>query len=216
MRWLANENFPLASIVKLRTEKILRSNNWTTMPSHSPLSGKPQIAEADALALLRERFTAPIADLSVIPGGEIAQIYAFSVNGDSYILRFAPHMGANLEKELFIQGLLASSPVASLVPIPPIFHIGRLGALHYAISRRMPGTPLSKLPPSDYLAMIPALLETLDAIHAADVRTTTGYGVFGDDGAGFFPNWRASLAAVRAEELEGDSNSAGSSVFDTT
>lgn len=187
-------------------------------PSHSYRSGKPQIAEADALALLREHFTAPIADLSVIPGGEIAQIYAFSVNGEGHILRFAPHMGANLEKELFIQGLFASSPALSLVPIPPIFHIGRLGALHYAISRRMPGMPLSKLPPSGYLAMIPALLETLDAIHAADVRATTGYGVFGDDGAGFFPSWRASLAAVRAEEPEpeGDSNSAGSSVFDTT
>jgi hygromycin-B 4-O-kinase len=37
----------------------------------------------------------------------------------------------------------------------------------------------------------------LDAIHAVDVHaTTTGYGVFADDGTGFFPSWRASLAAV--------------------
>lgn len=194
------------------------------MSSPSYLSGKPQIAEADALALLRERFMAPIEDLSVVPGGEIAQIYVFSVNGDRYILRFAPHMEANLEKELFIQGLLATSPALSSVPIPPILHVGRFGALHYAIARRMPGTPLSELPPSDYEVTIPALLETLDAIHAVDVRATTGYGVFGDDGAGFFPSWRASLAAVGAEEpepegpegLEGDQNSTRRGVFDTT
>ena len=188
------------------------------MSSPSYLSGKPRIAEAEALALLRERFTAPIEDLSVVPGGAIAQIYAFSVTGDSYILRVAPPMGANLEKELFIQGLLALSPASASVPIPPILHVGRLGALHYAISRRMPGTPLSELPLSDYEATIPALLETLDAIHAVDVRATTGYGVFADDGTGFLPSWRASLAAVGVEELEPEehSNSSWHSLFETT
>ena len=188
------------------------------MSSQSYLSGKPQISEADALALLGERFTAPIKDLSVVPGGEIAQIYAFSVNGGSYILRIAPEMGANLEKELFIQRLLAASPASSAVPAAPILHIGRLGALHYAISLRMPGAPLTRLPPPDYEATIPALLKTLDAIHAVDVRATTGYGVFADDGAGYFPSWRASLAAVGVEEPEPEenSNSARRSVFEAT
>ena len=189
------------------------------MTSPSYLSGKPQIAEVEALALLRQHFSAPIEDLTVLPGGEIAQIYAFAVNGAPYILRIAPPMDASLEKERFIQRLLAASPAASpSVLIAPIYHVGRLGPLHYAISRRMPGMPLSKLPPLDYLATIPALLDMLDAIHAVDVRTTTGYGVFADDGTGFLPTWRASLAiAGTAEpEPEADSDSARRSIFETT
>lgn len=73
--------------------------------------------------------------IEALPSSELAHLYASPVNGNSYILRFAPSIGANPEEELFIQGLLALSPV----PIPPILHVGRLGALHCAIARRMPG-----------------------------------------------------------------------------
>ncbi len=186
------------------------------MSSHEQPSGKPRVAEQDALALLREHFTAPIEGLSMVPGGQVAQIYAFSVNSDEYILRFAPHMGANLEKELSIHRLLATSLGSSLVPIPPVLHVGRLGTLHFAISRRMQGTPLSELPPPESAATIPELLETLDAIHAVDVRATAGSGLFGDDGTGLFPSWRASLAAIHVEEPAADSSGKRRSVFETT
>jgi hypothetical protein len=73
--------------------------------------------------------------IEALPSSELAHLYASPVNGNSYILRFAPSIRANPERELFIQGLLALSPV----PIPPILHVGRLGALYYAIARRMPG-----------------------------------------------------------------------------
>ena len=90
------------------------------MAMSSPANGKPQIAEADVLALLHECFAAPIEDLEVVSGGQIAQTYGFSAGGERYILRFTQHMGANLDKELFIQRLLAASPV----PVAPILHLG--------------------------------------------------------------------------------------------
>ena len=182
------------------------------MASHSDIGGKPQVANEDVYALLRERFTESIEELSVVSGGEVAQTYTFSASGDGYILRLAPSMGANLEKERFIQKLLASSRV----PIAPILHAGRLGELRYAISRRMPGTPLTELPPAEYAATIPALIETLDAIHAVDVSATTGYGIFGDDGVGFFPSWRGSLAALGEDDLESGSAGTGQHLCDTT
>jgi hypothetical protein len=69
--------------------------------------------------------------IEALPSSEFAQLYASPVNGNSYILRFAPSIGANPEKELFIQRLLA----LSLVPIPPILHVGRLGACRAVIPR---------------------------------------------------------------------------------
>ena len=178
----------------------------------SPANGKPQIAEADVLALLHECFAAPIEDLEVVSGGQIAQTYGFSAGGERYILRFTQHMGANLDKELFIQRLLAASPV----PTAPILHVGRLGDLHYATSRRIPGAPLTSLPPDAYEEAFPALVQTLDDIHAVDVSAMSGFGIFGDDGVGFFPSWRASLAVIREEEPEWDFYGKWHTLFETT
>lgn len=175
-------------------------------------SGKPQIAQDEVFALLREHFAAPIEDLEVVSGGQIAQTYGFIAQGERFILRFTQHMGANLDKELFIERLLASSGV----PIPPILHVGRLGDLHYAISRRMPGKPITNVPPDEYEATIPALMQTLDAIHGADVSGTTGWGIFSDAGRGFFPSWRASLAYIREDEPEWDFYGKWHSLFETT
>lgn len=178
----------------------------------SPANGKPQVAEADVLALLHERFAAPIEGLAVVSGGQIAQTYGFSAGGERYILRFTQHMGANLDKEVFIQRLLAASPV----PFAPILHVGRLDELHFAISRRMPGAPLTALPPAAFEEVFPALLQTLDDIHAVDVSATSGFGIFGDDGVGFFPSWRASLASIHEEEPEWDFYGKWHALFETT
>ncbi len=164
------------------------------------------------LALLRERFAAPVDELEVVSGGQIAQTYGFSAGGERYILRFTHHMGANVDKELFIQRLLAASPV----PVAPIVHLGRLGDLHYAISRRMPGAPLTALSPDAYEDVFPALLQTLYDIHTVDVSATSGFGIFGDDGVGFFPSWRASLAVIREEEPEWDFYGKWHTLFETT
>jgi hygromycin-B 4-O-kinase len=121
-------------------------------------------------------------------------------------------MGANLDKELFIQRLLAASPV----PVAPILHVGRLGDLHYAISRRMVGAPLTALPPGAFEDVFPALVQTLDDIHAVDISATSGFGIFGDNGVGFFPSWRASLASIREEEPEWDFYGKWHTLYETT
>jgi hygromycin-B 4-O-kinase len=176
------------------------------------VNGKPQISESDVLAILCERFAMPIEDLAIVSGGQIAQTYGFSAGGERYILRITQHMGANLDKEQFIQRLLAASPV----PVAPILQVGRLGDLHYAISQRMPGAPLTALPPDAFEELFPALLQTLDDVHAVDVSATSGFGIFDDDGVGFFPSWRASLTSIREEEPEWDFYGKWHTLFETT
>ncbi len=177
-----------------------------------PSGVKPQLDEAAVLALLQGNFAASIEGLAIVTGGLVAQTYAFSANSQDYIIRFNRHMSTTFEKEAFIYRRFASP----CLPIPPIVHLGRLGELHYAISRRLPGKPLTELPPAENEALLPALLDTLEAIHACDVADQPGYGIFSDDGSGLYPGWRQYLAAIREEDPEWDFYGKWHMLFETT
>jgi hygromycin-B 4-O-kinase len=188
------------------------TNEADTEQERTMTDVKPQVDEAAILALLRGHFAASIEGLAVVTGGQVAQTYTFAADGEDYIIRFNRRMGANFEKEVLISQRYASPRI----PIPPVVHLGRLGELRYAISRRMPGKPLTELPPAENEALLPALLDALEAIHACDVADQPGYGIFGDDGVGLFPSWRQYLAAIREEDPEWDFYGKWHALFDTT
>ena len=157
---------------------------------------KPAVAQEQIVTLLHERFSSPIVALTPVSGGQIAQTLAFTVDGWGYIIRFTHHMGANLEKEAYLSERIASAQI----PIPTIVKVGRLGEFHYAISQRVPGQPVNTLPRQEYEQLLPALIETLDAIHHVDVRDQLKYGTFDDHGVGLFSSWRRYLEQIREEE----------------
>ncbi len=173
---------------------------------------KPVVDEREIAVLLEREFGGPIGGLTQIAGGNVARTYGFTTGGHGYVVRFNQHMGANFEKEALIAGRLDPERV----PVPRIVRLGRLGDLHFAVSERIDGTPLTQLPPGEAAALAPALLETLDAIHAAAAGDASGAGVFGDDGNGLFPSWRGYLAAVRDEEPEWDYFGTWHALFETT
>ena len=173
---------------------------------------KPNVGQAEVAALLEEHFGKPIQRLEQVAGGQVARTFSFVAEDRAYIVRFNRRMGANFEKEVFIAGAY-SSP---LIPVPRIVHLGRLGELRYAISEKAIGRPLTELAAVDAAALVRVVLRTLDAIHAADVGATAGYGVFGDDGNGLFPSWRRYLEAIREEEPEWEYFGKWHALFETT
>jgi hygromycin-B 4-O-kinase len=159
-------------------------------------SVKPTVDQHQIIRLLEEHFDQHVTGLQPLEGGQIAQAVAFKVNGDEYVLRMhAQIMGANFEKEAYIARHLAPS-----VPVPEVVHVGQLGSMPYAITRKCPGQRLITLPPPVVEGYLPALLDVLDAIHGTDMPPAPGYGLFDDRGVGMFPTWRRSLAFVREEE----------------
>jgi len=161
---------------------------------------KPEVADREVVALVSTFFDAPVTRIDTPQTGQIARTFFCTVNGREYVVRFnRDNMGANLPKEAYIYAHYASPRI----PIPEILHVGRHSGLHYAISRRVPGAPLVALPYAAYRRMIPAFLDTLDAIHAAEVTDTRGYGTFDNEGIGLFTSWRESLAVIREEEAPG-------------
>jgi len=80
---------------------------------------KPHVDPQQLLSLLQDQFSRPILDLETVQGGEIAQTFSFTVDGQHCIMRFTTHMGANLEKEAYLYKRIASPQI----PIPPIVSV---------------------------------------------------------------------------------------------
>jgi hygromycin-B 4-O-kinase len=161
----------------------------------------PQLAEATIQDFLEEQFNQPVADLALVDSGQIAQTRAFRVDGEAYIVRFATAaMYVHYEKEDYLYRRIASP----LIPIPEIVRFGWLRDTPYAISRQLPGTRLDRLPRAEYEHLLPALVETIAAIHAVDTSDTAGAWVFDGQGTGIAKTWRGALRYIYAEEPEWD------------
>ena len=160
---------------------------------------KPSVDPSHISELLRYHFSLPVEGLSPIGTGQISSAFSFRVDGEDYIVRFnTGKMAMAFGKDQLISERLAPSRV----PVPAILHRGTLDELLYAISRRYPGVPLDELDDDVYLQTVPAIIETLDAIHGTDISDTEGFGYFDERGAGSFQSWEDFLLDVANEESE--------------
>lgn len=152
----------------------------------------PSMTAADVAMFLQRQFGAPVKGLRPLTGGNVAEVYQFSVNGRDYVVRFAAPEFAAFEQEAFIADRYASP----LVPIPRIAAIGQTGDRSYAISEAAPGEHIDALLPAETAALSASLFDVLDAIHAADTSNTTGWGWIGRDGNGLSSSWGAHIGAI--------------------
>lgn len=163
---------------------------------------RPMVTTVQVLALLNQHFRAPILDLATVEGGQVARVFSFHVEEQEYIVRFNldKMLTSNFPKEAYLVRKLA---VTSL-PLAPILYVGRLGELHFAISRKMPGKMLQEHTPQEVQALLPQILDLLEMAHSVDTSETQGCGVFDDQGRGLDASWRASLLKIAEEEGERD------------
>lgn len=179
------------------------------MPDLRPIVPIEQVS-----ALLQEHFHAPILDLLPIEGGQVARVFSFRTQEQEYIVRFnADKMQiSNFPKEAYVLRKLAGTAL----PLAPLLHVGRLGDLHVAISRKLPGKMLQEHTPEEVLALVPQILELMNIVHSVDTSETQGYGVFDYQGRGGAASWHASLLRVAEEEDERDYFGKWHRLFDET
>ncbi len=175
---------------------------------------RPVVASEQVLALLGQHFSTPIRDLVPVEGGQVARTFAFRTSAQEYIIRFNHDkmLDSNLPKEAYLMRKLTGTAI----PLPPLVQVGRLGDLHFAISRKMPGQMLEALSPQKVRDLLPQILEMLAALHNIDVSETKGYGVFGDQGQGHFPRWSGHLQMIAREEADNDYFGKWYRLFDET
>lgn len=175
---------------------------------------RPMVTTVQVLALLNQHFHAPILDLAPVEGGEVARTFSFRVEEQEYIVRFNldKMLTSNFPKEAYLVRKLARTSL----PLAPLLYVGRLGNLHVAISRKMPGKMLQELAPQEVLALLPQILDLLQMVHSVDTSDTQGYGVFDDQGRGLDVSWHASLLKIADEEDERDYFGKWHQLFDET
>ena len=163
---------------------------------------RPMVAREQVLGLLSQHFPTPILDLAPVEGGQVARTFSFRVADQEYIVRFNLDrmLTSNFPKEAYLVRKLAGTSL----PLAPLLHVGRLGDLHFAISRKMPGKMLQEHTPREVQALLLQILDLLEMAHSVDTSETQGYGVFDDQGRGLDASWHASLLKIADEEDERD------------
>ena len=173
------------------------------------MSIKPLVTTEMVLPVLREYFDRPIRNLEVIQGGNVAQAFSFSVGSgqveetgepQDFIIRFNPPMTINFEKEAYAYDKFASP----IIPIPRVIQLGRLENIFFAITEKISGRNLLQIPRPEYLALIPKLVQVLDAIHRISIGDVPGYGIFDGMGTALTSTCKEHLELIQKEEAEGD------------
>jgi hygromycin-B 4-O-kinase len=179
------------------------------MPDLRPIVPGEQVS-----ALLQQHFHAPILDLLPVEGGQVARTFSFRAQEQEYIVRFnADKMfGGNFPKEAYVQRKLAGTAL----PLAPLLYVERMGDLHVAISRKLPGKMLQEHTPQEVLALVPQILELMAIAHSVDVSETQGYGIFDAQGKGLDASWHTSLLKIAEEEDERDYFGKWHRLFDET
>ncbi|WP_440130919.1 hypothetical protein, partial [Klebsiella pneumoniae] len=86
---------------------------------------------------------------------------------------------------------------SAALPIPEVLDIGEFSeSLTYCISRRAQGVTLQDLPETELPAVLQPVAEAMDAIAAADLSQTSGFGPFGPQGIGQYTTWRDFICAI--------------------
>jgi hygromycin-B 4-O-kinase len=163
---------------------------------------RPVIEQERVLAFLEQQFSEPIINLEPLEGGQVARTFAFHSSEQDYILRFnsADHMPIGFAKE----ALLARTIASPQIPIPAVTQVGQWQNFYFAISHRVSGQMVTKLPVQEVVQLLPELMATLYGIHQVDVSQRKNFGIFNEQGVGLYPDWRSWLLQVMEEEEEWD------------
>lgn len=167
------------------------------------MSSEGSTIDAEQLrAFLAVRLDAPITPLVPLKGGNFSSAFAFTAGERELVARI------NVANTSFERDRYAGERFASTeIPIPRVLEIDRLddveatwagGARWYAISERAPGVTVDTLAPAEYARVLPALLDSLDAIHRIGVAETTGYGSWTEPGVGSRLSWREYISTYGA------------------
>ncbi|MDD5731964.1 MAG: aminoglycoside phosphotransferase family protein [Patescibacteria group bacterium] len=141
---------------------------------------------------LKKNFSPDINTLEFVSGGEVSQAFSFISDGKELIIRANPTV-LGFEKDKYAREHFNSD----LIPVPKTISAGKLNnTLYYSITEKAKGKALDKIPRNELQVLIPEMLKTMDAIHAIDIRATTGFGDWDENGKGENASWNEYLIKI--------------------
>lgn len=171
--------------------------NRTYTPAMLERRAVVQVNEVAALRFLREQLDPASEGVEAVGAGAWSRAFGFRRGEDQLVVRFGQHVD-DFEKDR-----RAFAYRAPGLPVPEVVAIGRAFDGYFAVSRRVHGEVLEALPLERWRAVVPSVVDALEALRLADVAGTWGYGAWDGNGRAPFASWRDYMLAV-AEDPPGE------------
>ncbi|WP_419873311.1 aminoglycoside phosphotransferase family protein [Candidatus Pristimantibacillus sp. PTI5] len=159
---------------------------------------KPSLAMSEIENVLKNHLGPGAAEIKPLAGGNLSNVFSFSLEGKDYVVKFSDLDGA-YETERYVSELLLGQGIT----FPKCLALGKTGQLAYVIMERMDGHNLSDCTVEEQTRQLPELIGILTRLADVDVGATSGYGWIGTDGNGTYASWKDFIVAVNAEDQTG-------------
>ncbi|QHW31170.1 aminoglycoside phosphotransferase family protein [Paenibacillus rhizovicinus] len=159
---------------------------------------KPMVDTAGIVSAISHHLGEGATGIAPVSGGNLSSVFAFSLNGAAYIIKFSD-MEHAYETEGYVSRLLRQQGI----PFPRCMGQGKAGLLAYSILERIPGRNLVDCTAEEQSLQLPELIRMLTAMNHMDVGATGGFGWIQPDGNGAFPAWRDYVVSFFADEQTG-------------
>ena len=160
-------------------------------------SVKPDIDSKMVTNLLRDDLQIDFDHLKEVSGGQIARTYSLDIDGRACILQFnEQNMSQGCLNELFFRERFLQNGI----PVRFVLHEGDFAGLHFTVAVKVQGKGLIQIPLSEFISVLPSVMDILLSISSIDVSDTSGYGWLDGNKNGKFASWQEHLRQVRDEE----------------
>jgi hygromycin-B 4-O-kinase len=159
---------------------------------------KPSLAMSEIENALQKHLGPGAAEITPLTGGNLSNVFSFTLNGKDYVVKFSDLVGA-YETEFFVSNLLTSQGI----PFPKCLALGKIDRLAYVIMERMDGRNLAECTVDEQIHQLPELIGIMTKMANVNVRASTGYGWIGPDGNGAYASWKDFVVAFNAEDQTG-------------
>lgn len=144
-----------------------------------------------AQTFLNNHFDTQPTDITLVGEGAWSRCFGFDLNNDHLVIRFGKYLDDFENDERAYRCYVAPD-----LPIPKVLEIGEAYDGYYAISERVYGTPLESANAEEWLAVVPSLVDAMEAMRTANLSGSSGFGGWGKGGDGSMKTWSEHLLAV--------------------
>jgi hygromycin-B 4-O-kinase len=147
------------------------------------------LREAEVAAFVGQHLAGDATAVRGLRHGQWSRAFSFESDGREYVIRFSA------TDEDFRKDQRAMRYGSAALPVPKIVEVGVAFGGFFAISEHLEGAFLDDLDDVSLRRALPALLSVLDAVRQADIRDTSGFGLWDAAGHGPHASWRDALLA---------------------
>lgn len=176
----------------------MQSSEFTTTAPSTPIrkQGGLNIDSAQAQRFLQKYFHPAAQAVEAIGAGAWSRCFGFEAGGEELVVRFGAYV------DDFVKDQRAYAYHTPGLPIPQVRVIGRAFEGYYAISTRCHGEFLDHLQPDRWRAVIPSVVDALEAMRLSDLSVASGYGSWGAGGNAPHAKWSEHLLRVADDTPE--------------